>query len=1291
MRPIILGLLTSLSLFSLTAQATPCGGAYERACCVGYLEYSSSGWICDSGYVESGKCQEANWGDCICNDGQNIFQARSIGICVPISPCGGEGERACCLGERVPSCDSGLYEVAGCVGNCACGHNGFIKSNGRCMRPQWMGEPTLNWSDTQPPTSDCELRGYADIHMHMFADIAHGGGILHGSACPRVEGQLFCDEAFQSQIGVGDCSTSYCDESGNTDVNIALSSCYATYNDLVTKSGGALPAPIGAPISCPTHDPHCGDRVDHMNHAVGETPIATGTRDPGRGNLGAPLFNGWPHYSSTIHQQVYYKWLERAWRGGLRLIVQMAVNNTALCVTNNRLSNVDCNDSMASIDQQLQAAYDFQDFIDQEAGGHGLGWFRIVRTPIEARQVIGEGKMAVVLGIEVDHLFNCKFPASQCTRTAGNELINCNFTLDTPECKDPSNPSLTSAQWIENQVDYYYNEWGVRHVFPIHNFDNSFGGTATWNSTIELGNRDTEGHWYKTKSCAPDYGAILGSLGTAGTWFTNLFGFGGVELVPYRNYPTCNQFGLFPLGEVLVDKLISKGMLIDIDHMSAQAITDTMEHLTSMEQSYPLVASHVLPKDLYAYHGKHERMRSQSHLSTIATWGGIIGLMLKDDHVDVDTDSVYYDRKTFQYSGSTIANDCSHSSRTFAQAYLYGLDQTNGRIALGSDFNGVAGHFGPRFGPEACGFHYDQIQNQNQSYSPLQYPFQLDRFGTFDRQVSGQRTFDYNYDGLAHVGLLPDFIADLQHLGVTSQQLDPLFKSAEKYIQTWERAAREPIRNGCYQCSWDDETPPVLDCPEELTFQCQGDLTPVSYTLPVATDNCELLAPAQCNMPTNLSLPPGSHQVDCFAYDTSNNEATCSFDIIVTDPSPPVMSDSLKPITVECESHQGTRVQLSAPAAFDQCDSTPSVTRDAPDPFPPYQSTLVTWTAQNQYGLTSAVQQSVTVIDTQPPQIYPPRDLVLECNTPSGAQWKPSKPEAWDLCDSELELIINAPPIIPLGQHQYTWLAQDNAGNSASTLQNIEVVDTTAPFLSCPKDPVVFECPSYNGMSSSHPLFTEWQGSLRSSDQCSDSLQINMTSPSFFGVQTISQVNASVTDYQGLSTHCAINIAVQDTIPPRILDLVLTPDQLWPKNRQFVTINTQWSTDDACDADLTYELVSITGSDGDVSGDVQILASGEIQLKATHRPTAFSRIYTLTFRVTDASGNSSEIVKTVIVPESLGLSNPRPQDGPNPPNQGGGGQDDGTPGNSGVKPDRVKQDTSGTDEVKELNPNRPKR
>jgi hypothetical protein len=48
-----------------------------------------------------------------------------------------------------------------------------------------------------------------------------------------------------------------------------------------------------------------------------------------------------------------------------------------------------------------------------------------------------------------------------------------------------------------------------------------------------------------------------------------------------------------------------------------------------------------------------------------------------------------------------------------------------------------------------------------------------------------KRTFDFNVDGLAHVGMLPDLIQDLSKIGLNDNDLTPLFRSAESYISMW--------------------------------------------------------------------------------------------------------------------------------------------------------------------------------------------------------------------------------------------------------------------------------------------------------------------------------------------------------------------------------------------------------------------------------------------------------------------------------------------------------------------------
>jgi hypothetical protein len=93
---------------------------------------------------------------------------------------------------------------------------------------------------------------------------------------------------------------------------------------------------------------------------------------------------------------VYYDWLERAFLGGVKLMVMHAVNNEVLCKTVNHV--LSCN-HMDTVDMQIAAAKHLEAHV---------GWYRIAYSAEQARQIINSGRMAVVLGIEVDELFNCR-------------------------------------------------------------------------------------------------------------------------------------------------------------------------------------------------------------------------------------------------------------------------------------------------------------------------------------------------------------------------------------------------------------------------------------------------------------------------------------------------------------------------------------------------------------------------------------------------------------------------------------------------------------------------------------------------------------------------------------------------------------------------------------------------------------------------------------------------------------------------------------------------------------------
>jgi len=65
--------------------------------------------------------------------------------------------------------------------------------------------------------------------------------------------------------------------------------------------------------------------------------------------------------------------------------------------------------------------------------------------------------------------------------------------------------------------------------------------------------------------------------------------------------------------------------------------------------------------------------------------------------------------------------------------------------------------------------------------------------------------WDYNFDGLAHYGLLPDFFQDLNNVGLEAHDMSPMFRSAEDFAQMWTKS----------QCAADALNHPRIYLPAE--------------------------------------------------------------------------------------------------------------------------------------------------------------------------------------------------------------------------------------------------------------------------------------------------------------------------------------------------------------------------------------------------------------------------------------------------------------------------------------------
>lgn len=547
---------------------------------------------------------------------------------------------------------------------------------------------------------DGDLYGIAEIHSHMFHNEAYGGGAtFHGGAFHRlgVEHALPDCEPWHGEDGKRDIVGFFFD-GGTTDLDV----------DALT------------PILITGQAPD-------FNHRT----------------AGYPHFTDWPKsWARATHQTMYYRWLERAYLGGLRLVVQHATGNSILCelVTgiDSQVPLRSCND-MVSVDRQLEAVRALERYIDAQHGGPGRGWLRIVESPAEAREVVAEGKLAMVLGIEISNLFNCFLSPRE------------GYERCTPE------------DVVENIE--FYRELGVRVVFPVHKFDNGFSAGDGHEGIIELGNIANTGHYSSfIEDCPGTDTSFDGSkvvFGGLNRPRADFFASPEIDVSDFDRAPVstllplvdmieepalegewCQSHGLTSLGETLLQELMKRGMMIDIAHLPQRGMQRAYELMEANQ--YPALKTHGSSNQGRLYAGGGMRGSGFGRCADPNTTGSL---------------------------GNRFRNDVAE--RTAAGFYPV--------EGLKFDLNGLAGGPRPRFGP-------DSTCTEPQS-NPVTYPFtSFDGKVTFTKPQLGYREVDFNTEGMIHIGLLPELIEDARRDGMTDEDLEPLFRSVEGFVRLWEAA-----------------------------------------------------------------------------------------------------------------------------------------------------------------------------------------------------------------------------------------------------------------------------------------------------------------------------------------------------------------------------------------------------------------------------------------------------------------------------------------------------------------------
>jgi hypothetical protein len=467
---------------------------------------------------------------------------------------------------------------------------------------------------------------------------------------------------------------------------------------------------LGAPYALPD----CARYQQGVNGQV-ESFLDYGAPAHQHDTRGWPTFHDWPSPTDLSEEGDYYTGIKRAWMSGLRVMVTQLVDNEALCNLMTTRHNP-CND-MDAVRLQARDLRALQDYVDAQSGGPGKGFFRIVTNPFQARQAINQGKLAVVEGIEVSDLFNCAVTCSQAQVDAG----------------------LREARSL-----------GVSTFFPVHKFDNGFGGAKMDGGTegilINGGNHLETGHFFDVKTCTgPAHDNTQLSVVPPGVVSGLLNGPAGM-LVPGGTLPTypppphCNQLGLSAVGAYLINKMIQQHFIVELDHMDVKTADSTLSILEAHHYSGVISAhSWDSPQEnprIYNLGGFVTPIAGASPASFLDQWRASLAI-----------------RNRRFYSGAGFG--------------------------YGADMNGLA------------------EESQPTSGHPITYPFtSYDGRVTFTREQWGQRVFDLNRDGVANYGMFPDWLQELKTLAGPAVLTD-MFHGAEAYLQMWERAYGVPA-TGCF-------------------------------------------------------------------------------------------------------------------------------------------------------------------------------------------------------------------------------------------------------------------------------------------------------------------------------------------------------------------------------------------------------------------------------------------------------------------------------------------------------------
>lgn len=607
------------------------------------------------------------------------------------------------------------------------------------------------------------LRGFVDLHTHPLANLGFAGKLLYGG----------------EDIGA------LLPRDPNCNQNVRASS----EAQALGHDGSVHGVPLG-----------CGDAarqaIIHFYEGAVQFAAVNDNGFPANDAHGYPDFKDWPVWNDVAHQKMWVEWIRRAWVGGLRVMVALAVNNRTLADAVAGPGDGP-DDDVQSADLQVG---EIQSFVARHSD-----FMEVAKGSADVQRIVSGNRLAVIVGMEIDHIGDF------------GQTLNSLITPNPP----------TPAQ-VTGEIDRLYNE-GVRYIFPVHVVDNLFGATAAYEDLFDVSNFRESGHFWNLQ-CAGSLENInyRPDLSPTGMIAAMLAASAKIQIsVPFSGVPipSCPQGigfknigaavtaagktffpGLTPLGRVALKEMMRLGMLIDVDHMSQNTVDSTLDFAeqvlpNNVKLNYPLMSGHAHARGaLPGVTKSTERDLTATQYARIAALHGMMGV------------------------GSSNLD-----AWQWLNLYKAMLDPFPGIIgAFGTDTNGLAVQMPPRTGNQIitiangaratciaqCQANYCDTNLMNKTICsksemtcetqckadnpptvttcthcnlPPAPAVQYD--STFPPSSDGTRTWNYNTEGVVHYGMLPDFLRDVAALPQGADMVNNNFMyGADYFYKTWQIA-----------------------------------------------------------------------------------------------------------------------------------------------------------------------------------------------------------------------------------------------------------------------------------------------------------------------------------------------------------------------------------------------------------------------------------------------------------------------------------------------------------------------